>query len=383
MTNPQKNNIRKIIFAGLNGFDFPETRIRCRNFADILKQYGWETEVFSFRERFLANKPEVSMFNLPDSKRQTLVEKAIKQIEQMGPAILYIQKVHYHSAAPYQISKRLGWPMILDYDDYDLDRSPLFNDRTLSEKYFSGFGAEQITSNLAKHAALCITASQPLHNLVSRWNPSTHLIETGVDTKKFIFNNRKTNSPTKRIIWTGQIWGEPIMRSLELCFQTARLLYRDGCDFTLELYGRGHEAEVNRHIHRKYPNIPIEYKGWVTPDQMASVMADADVGLYPLVFSNIDHDWMSSKSPTKMFEYMAAGIPVASVNINETRRVLDNGNAGLLCKNEFEMAQKIQHLFDNPDYRNNLTETARSRIETNYSLDILGSKLNNILHAIK
>jgi glycosyltransferase involved in cell wall biosynthesis len=67
----------------------------------------------------------------------------------------------------------------------------------------------------------------------------------------------------------------------------------------------------------------ITFVGSVAYDQVPRYLADADVGLAPFspsLFSALELGWFWS--PIKVFEYLAAGLPVATIDIPEMRGLL-------------------------------------------------------------
>jgi len=108
----------KIMFIGLSGYDYPFTRVRCYHFAKILKEYGIESEVLSFKDHLAPEIEESEIFDLEDGDKLKLIRKAFWRLfREKDDTVFYIQKIHYNAAAPFLLHRLRKTKFILDYDD--------------------------------------------------------------------------------------------------------------------------------------------------------------------------------------------------------------------------------------------------------------------------
>jgi glycosyltransferase involved in cell wall biosynthesis len=94
------------------------------------------------------------------------------------------------------------------------------------------------------------------------------------------------------------------------------------------------------------------------------------VTLYPLI------NYMDAL-PVKMFEYMAAGIPVISSNFPLWRSIVDDNDCGLCVnpKNSNEIAAAIDYLVTNPEIAQHLGENGRRAVLEKYNWQLEAVKL--------
>ncbi len=377
MTIPQK-----IVFVGLTDYTNAPTRVRCYNFAEELARLGWETDVFSFQSALapehLKNKEMAAMLNVPEEVKLNMVKRSVPLLEKTGPAIFYLQKNHYHAASVYYVCKKHNWPYILDYDDDDRTRSSLLSSTETSMKYFDTVGDIEILKTVASEAACCVASSANIRNFLSVWNPKTFLIETGADLNKFTYFDR-TSSDSANVVWLGQLWGQPILESLDIACRAVQQVHRKGIPCKLQIYARGMETALPDYLDFNYPNVPISFNGWVPPDKVNNVLKNMDIAVFPQRPARQDYEWMSSKSPTKLFEYMASGLPVAATAIGDARRIITSGHDSLLSDSATEMADHIAFLASNKTARLEMGRNAYSTVSENYSLKRLGAKLSDTL----
>jgi glycosyltransferase involved in cell wall biosynthesis len=369
----------KIIFVGINGSELPYTRVRCYNFAQALRKNGIETEVLSFRDHLAPQYDGIQMLELPDNEKLKLNIQAGLRLVRKRKAIFYIQKVHYHSAMPFFLSRLGTNKFILDYDDWDIDRSPLFETACLNRLFFGFNNINKITSQMAAKAVCCVASSRYLYNFLSKYNKKVTYIPTGVDTELF---KKREKEPSVKItfVWTGQIWGEVIYNNiLELvaCFAEVSMCREN---IKLRIIGGGTLLPRLRNlVGSDYPGFDIEIIDWVKHEDMPNYLSDSDIGLLPLIPDMHNEAWMKSKSPTKLFEYMAIGLPTVSSRTGEAELIIEDGRDGFLAGNRKEFVEKMKLLIDDYDLRIRMGQFAQEKVKNYYSLDILGKRLSDYI----
>lgn len=374
----------RILFIGHNGYGYPHTRVRCYHFAKTLSAMpGVETSVLSFRDDLAPHKSEAAMYeNLRDREKLVLTFKAIRRLLGEKHTILYIQKAHFHAAAPFLLH-RLGFmpEFLLDYDDFDIPLSNFFGRGSLNRLFFGSNRWDEITHRLARRARACVAASQALREYMLDHNSNVEYIPTGVDAETFFPLESKPKRDELVFLWNGLVWGEPILRNLELMFKAFQFASVELKRFKILLVGGGAEWEAMKaRIAEAYADLPVELREWVKPEEMPAIVRNADVGLLPMDGEN--DMWLRSKSPTKMFEYMASGLPVIASAVGEAPYVLDHLESGYLARTGHEFAEGILRLARGPGLRERMGLNARRRVESEYSLPVLGENLYLFLRKI-
>lgn len=114
----------------------------------------------------------------------------------------------------------------------------------------------------------------------------------------------------------------------------------------------------------------VTLTGAVPHDQMPACLAAADIGVAPFDVSahpplQLAFYW----SPLKVFEYMAAGLPVVAPDIPRLARILGPGQAGLLYDSNAPraLADTLARLADQGDERRRLGAAARARVCEDFS----------------
>ncbi|MBN1295172.1 glycosyltransferase family 4 protein, partial [bacterium] len=328
---------KHIVFIGLSGYEYPHTRVRCYHFAQQLDTYpGIRTHVISFKDH-LSSLTEVETYMARDRQKMTMIARALPRIFPRLNTYFYIQKAHYNSALPFLLN-RLGFNRYLfDYDDYDVDLTVTFNRMRLRRFFYGSDDHAEITRRLITRALGCIAASRSLYEYVGGINPRVEYISTGVRTEQFTVTDRSSRTGPVHFIWNGIIWGDEIYESVLRIFHGIRAVLAERLDVRLELVGGGQlwDQTIDA-LQREFSDITghVNLTGWVHPDEMPGKLAAADVGLLPFASDSM---WVRSKSPTKLFEYMASGLPVIADAVGEVRHVIESGVSGILAANQDDM----------------------------------------------
>jgi glycosyltransferase involved in cell wall biosynthesis len=150
------------------------------------------------------------------------------------------------------------------------------------------------------------------------------------------------------------------------------------------LIGDGPEREpAQAEVRAAGLDASITFTGALPHDILPACLAAADIGVAP--FDTAAHAPLSLAfywSPLKVFEYMAAGLPVVAPDIPRLRQILGAGEAGLLydAANPRGLADAIAALaLAGPERRTALGAAARARAEREYSWM---SHCERLIHAV-
>ncbi len=372
----------RILFIGHNGYDYPHTRVRCYHFAKALSSFAdVEAGVLSFRDDLAPHLAEADIYSASDIRKLTLTTKALYTLLSHRDTILYIQKAHFHAAAPF-FMHRLGFfsDYIFDYDDYDIPLSNFFSRGVWNRLFFGTNQWDQITYHLASRAKGCVCASHELMNVLNPYNQTIQYIPTGVDHNAFTPNKTQMSSDKTVFLWNGLIWGKPILDNLLFLFRAFDIANHEMAPYSLKIIGGGEGWQDAKTIaSERFSTIPIEWVEWAKPNEMPDHLRNADVGLLPTAGDDV---WLKCKSPTKLFEYMASGLAVIASDVGEAGHVIEHLESGYCAKNERDFSQALIRLSKDAELRRQFGIQARHTIEAYYSLPVLGENLYLFLKAL-
>ncbi len=81
---------------------------------------------------------------------------------------------------------------------------------------------------------------------------------------------------------------------------------------------------------------------------------------------------------TKNLEAMAMGVPVVTTSVGAMGLEADVGKELLVADTPEDFAEQVIYLLDNEDLRKTFSQTARTRVETNYSWEAIGDRLEHV-----
>lgn len=109
----------------------------------------------------------------------------------------------------------------------------------------------------------------------------------------------------------------------------------------------------------------VSYLGWQDRKQIASNLASARVGLVTLkpIINYLD------SYPIKMFEYMAAGLPVIASDFPLWRKIIGENKCGLLVDpmDTTAIAEAIDWIFSHPDEAQEMGKRGLNAVQTIYN----------------
>ena len=146
----------------------------------------------------------------------------------------------------------------------------------------------------------------------------------------------------------------------------------------LEAIDRIQDAEVALRLAGDFPVIDdenaarshpgwsrVHYDGWVSRQDIADILASSRAGL--VLLKPLEHEAVSF--PIKLFEYMAAGLPLISSDFPVWREIIEDAECGLLVDplNTEDIAKAIRWLIDHPGKAQSMGARGRHAVMTKYN----------------
>lgn len=145
------------------------------------------------------------------------------------------------------------------------------------------------------------------------------------------------------------------------------------CDVKLILGGRFESEEMELRI-KNHPNSKrIDYQGFVSRQKMAELFSQSFAGLVTFL-PEPNH---VNAQPNKLFEYMAAGLPVICSNFPLWRELIEKSNCGI-CVNPQkpeEIAHAINKIKNNEQLARQMSENGKNAVANIFNWDIEFKKL--------
>lgn len=359
----------EFIFITREKSDLPGARYRAYNFSRFLNSQGIKSQVLSYADTLGALSGELEKF-LTFKDKIALNIKAFSFLKNYHHPIFIIQRFNYHAIAPYLYSRLKKVRFIFDLDDWEFreDTGYIFG-------FFPKSKAEFLCRIVARDAQICLAGSKFLENYLKNINSNTYYLPPGIDLNIYQPSARKVCHPVN-IGWVGTMFRQEDFYNLNLLFT---IVSKMDCPFHLKIIGSGIYINEVKHLVEKLKIENISFTGWIKPDAVPIILDEIDIGVYPVAVRN---KFMNAKFPVKILEFMAKGIPVVATNFGEVTYIINHGQEGFLVDNPEDFQEALYTLINDSNLRKEMGNRCRAKIEKEYSLNIQGKKLLNILRNV-
>jgi len=338
----------------------PGARTRCWGYSDKLKERGFQTSVFSFPDKLGAKSgKDDHTFGLKD--KLACLNKGFRLLLKEKSSVFVVNRFNYHAVSAWLASKIKKVPFIFDMDDWEARES-------------AGSKSERLCRLFAKQSRFCIAASSYLQDYLCQFNRKVYCLPTAVDTDKFKpspYRNKKGFI----FSWHGSINRPEIVSYLKFAIECFLTLHNKYPFIKFFIAGNGIFEKETAELIKSYCCKDLVYKGRIDFKNMPSYLDGIDAGIVPLLDKS---RFNLSKSPVKLFEYMAKAKPVIASRVGEAKRIVKNGYNGFLASQSQEFIFCMERLIRNKKLRREIGLKAREQAEKKYSLDVLGEKFFNI-----
>jgi len=264
-------------------------------------------------------------------------------------------------------ARRAGVPFIYDAHDLWLGRPR----RDRSRLYFalSQLTYRFIERTFVHRAAAVITVSRPIANHLAR--------RYGLDRVELVHNFPDLRTPERRelrgrpdatsipenrriVLYLGALMGG---RGLENLVDAVP--HVEGAD--LVLLGSGAlEAPLVRRAREAGSADRVHLLAPVPSNEVVDYAASADVGVSPIVPSCLNYRY---SLPNKLFQYMAAGVPVVASDFPQVREVVRDSGCGLVVDTSrpADIAAAVNWILSDPGRALVMGERGRAAVEERYN----------------
>lgn len=291
------------------------------------------------------------------------------------------------TGAPGLLAAALGKPWIVDVRD-------LWIDASISLGYLeAGSYLERVSRGFQRrvlHTAdrITVTTESLEKTLQETYGETlgvkTVIIPNGVDVDRFRSEREPAAEPsvtedTKHdgsgrptIIYTGNIGSA---QDLESVIRAMPHLSTEGA--VLRLVGSGDVESELRKLTRKLDlEDRVEFYGLVSRTEVPALLGEATIGVAPLK----DTEELAYAMPTKVYEYMASGLPIVVTGRGEIEQFMAESGGGVHVENDPEqIAEQLDELLTDDRYRRTLAENGYEYVKKRYDREEIARHLGEVL----
>ncbi|MCK5539586.1 MAG: glycosyltransferase family 4 protein [Deltaproteobacteria bacterium] len=295
----------KILFLTA-GFKTPSVRFRVLQNLKVWHELGVEAEVVK----------------LPRRNRERLGLLARLPIYD----IVFLQKrlMHSHSFRVLRWRARL---LVYDFDD-----AVMFDDSNAAA-LISPRKSKRFATTISGCDAVCAGNDYLAGQALEAGARQVTVVPTGIDIERYqpALSADAVNDKVQplRLGWIGS---QPNLIYLKALAVPINRLYEQRQDFKLTIICDSFCDDFH---------CPVECVSW-SEDIEVKALQGLDIGLMPLA----EDPWTKGKCALKLLQYMACGLPSVATETAVTKKIIREGENGLLAANVEEMVVKIAWLMD-------------------------------------
>lgn len=301
----------------------------------------------------------------------------IRQALSIPADVIHIGKPHPMNGLAGLIARGIRNQVVfLDCDDFEAGSGRFSSNWQLQVVEF-------FEKNLPRFCRLVSTNTLYMKSKLIGWGiPETKIIylPNGVDLDRFVKPNREdlikltsrlelNNHPVIAYVGTMSLPSHPIDLLVDAFCQVLKTFPKT----ILILVGGGEDIpELQKQTERLGITQSVRFCGRVSPEEVPAYYALADVSVDPVY----DNPAARGRSPLKLFESWACGVPFITADVGDRKKLLGTPPAGLLCipGNPSDLCQQILTVLKDPQFKRILVENGKKQLPS-YSWKHLADKM--------
>lgn len=199
---------------------------------------------------------------------------------------------------------------------------------------------EQIEHKIYRSAHICMGQSQEIvDHIATHGGKHVYLFRNGVDPTRFQLVKNEVGSSPIKLMYAGLLGFAQGIADICKSINFAEM----GAEF--HIYGAGGEQKEIEQYLQQHPNRGIFYHGVVSRQELPSILQTAHLTLVPLV------KHIYGAVPSKIYESMAAGLPIMFVGEGEGAKIVKDNKIGMIApaKDYATLKENIQHIASHPN----------------------------------
>lgn len=331
-----------------------------------LQQQGAQVELFAAR---MGGDPPTGLAHIPVHALPAIPKLDLAVREQVALSInpdlrfdlessnafdLIYERYSLWSYSAMEYAQAAGIPGILEVN------SPLIEEQAMHRGLIDRASAEEVARRAFQAAAAIIAVSAEVKRYLMKYVPGhkIHVIPNGVNPDRFsTIPSLSTRNATFTVGFVGTLkpW-----HGLPVLIDAFAHLHQRVPNTQLLIVGDGPEREhLNTELSKRGLQTNAQLTGAVSPDDIPNWLSAMDVAVAPYP-AQADFYF----SPLKVYEYMAAGLPVVASRIGQLTDLIDSGVNGVLCPpgDAMELANALENMWRSPTLRSRLGQAARKTV---------------------
>ncbi|MUL34989.1 glycosyltransferase family 4 protein [Gloeocapsopsis dulcis] len=350
----------------------------------LLKQ-GHQVELFTTR---LGGEPPVdlatiSVHQLPQIPKGDRAQRETAALsinldlrlalENSGDFDLVYERYSLWSFTAMEYARAANIPGILEVN------APLIEEHAQHRGLVNHEAAYEVAQRVFGAATALVAVSQGVADYLASYPVARriHVIPNGVNPDRFAINLNPSLPAPAEVFTVGFVGTMKPWHGLDTLIAAFEILHCADTTTRLLIVGDGPtKDEVLENLGTRHLTQAVHLTGAVTAEAIPGLLASMDVAVAP--YAQQPHFYFS---PLKVYEYMAAGLPIVGSNIGQISRLIQNQKNGLLCSpgDGVQLATLLDQLRMQPELRLRLGQAARKTVLENHTWDVVVQQILSLV----
>lgn len=281
-------------------------------------------------------------------------------LEREGPFDLVYERYSLWSHAGMEYARDTGVPGVLEVN------APLIEEQAAHRELVDRAGAERVAERVFGAARVLVAVSREMAAHLARFAVTAgkvHVVTNGVNPRRFAADVMPACPAPAGMFTVGFLGHLKPWHGFPILVDAFAILHERDPNTRLLVVGEGPKREKLE---------AVRFAGRVAFDEVPGWLASMDVGVAP--YPSMEHFYFS---PLKVFEYMAAGLPVVASRLGQLAELIEDGVTGILCPpgDAAALAEALDRLRRDPELRRRLGRAARQSVLREHTWDAVARRV--------
>jgi glycosyltransferase involved in cell wall biosynthesis len=298
----------------------------------------------------------------------------LSTLEREGPFDLVYERYSLWSFAGMEQARATGVPGLLEVN------APLIEEQAEHRTLVDRRAAESVARRVFNAAAALIAVSDEVADYLGGYTGThgrIHVVPNGVNPDRFSLKFRQCDTETFTVGFVGSLkpW-----HGLTNLVEAFALLHQRYPEARLLIVGEGPEQQrLVEDLSRRGLSGVTHLTGAIPPSEVPPFLACMDAAVAP--YPRLSRFYFS---PLKVYEYMAAGLPVVASRLGQLEGLIQDGINGLLCPagDAVALSAALGLLREEPQLRRRLGEAARASVLRHHTWKAVVSRILRLARTV-